>query len=495
MLEAKNITKRFTGVTALDSVQLHLQSGKVTCIIGENGAGKSTLMKILSGVYTDYEGELIMDGERVKFKNTREAQNTGISIIHQELNLLPYLSVAENIFLGRELKNRFGLLDEAEMYRKSKELLAKVQLNVDPKTKVENLKVGEQQLLEIAKVLLIDTKVIIMDEPTSAITDAEANTLFEIIEELTEEGKAIAYISHKMNEIFTIADDYVVLRDGQFIGSGAIHEVTEDQLIHMMAGREVKFSRHNIHNTKKTNATILEVNELKIPGYNTQEGISFELKKGEVLGIFGLMGAGRTELLETIFGLHPNSFSGTLKIDGKLERFKSPKEAIIAGLALVTEDRKRDGIIPDLNVRKNVSITALDQLCRLGIIEQKKEEALATKYIDNLKIKTDSDQQLIKTLSGGNQQKVILGKWLATNPKILILDEPTRGIDVNAKSEIHKLINELTSQGMSILFVSSEIPEILAVSHRILVLSEGRLTGSFSIDKANENNILKAAIA
>lgn len=495
MLEAKNITKRFAGVTALNGVQLHLQAGKVTSIIGENGAGKSTLMKILSGVHTDYEGELVMNGEIVKFKNTRDAQDTGIAIIHQELNLLPYLSVAENIFLGRELKNAFGMLDEAAMNRKTAELLAKVQLDVDPKTKVEKLKVGEQQLLEIAKALLLDTKVLIMDEPTSAITDTEANILFGIMEELTKEGKAIAYISHKMNEIFTICDDYVVLRDGQFIGAGPIAEVTEDQLIQMMAGREVKLHRHNTHITENTNANLLEVDNLKIPEYDTPEGISFELKKGEVLGIFGLMGAGRTELLETIFGLHPKAFSGSLKVDGHPEKFKSPRQAIKAGLALVTEDRKRDGIVPDLNVRKNVGITALEQLCNLGVLQQNKEKALAEKYIDELKIKTDSDQQLIKTLSGGNQQKVILGKWLATNPKILILDEPTRGIDVNAKSEIHKLINELATQGMGVIMVSSEIPEILAVSHRVLVLSEGRLTGNFSINDANEKNILKAAIA
>lgn len=495
MLVAQNITKRFSGVTALNGVNLELKPGQVTGIIGENGAGKSTLMKILSGVYTDYEGELLLHGNKVEFQNTREALDSGITIIHQELNLMPYLSVAENIFLGRELKNTFGILDKAQMYQQTEMLLAKVQLNIDPKTKVENLKVGEQQLLEIVKALLLDTKVLIMDEPTSAISDTEANILFGIINELTKEGKAIAYISHKMNEIFTICDNYVVLRDGQFIGSGPILEVSEDQLIQMMAGRQVKLHRHNTHVTKNTNANLMEVSNLKIPEFDTAEGVSFELKKGEVLGIFGLMGAGRTELLETLFGLHPRAFSGSVKVNGETQRFKSPTQAIKAGLALVTEDRKRDGIVPDLNVRKNIGLTALDLLCKMGIIQKKREKALAEKYIGELKIKTDSDQQLIKTLSGGNQQKVILGKWLATNPEILILDEPTRGIDVNAKSEIHKLINELASKGMGVIVVSSEMPEILAVSHRVLVLNEGRLTGNFSINDANEQNILKAAIA
>ncbi|MBC6998041.1 sugar ABC transporter ATP-binding protein [Cytophaga sp. FL35] len=495
MLEAKNITKRFTGITALNEVQLHLKAGRVTGIIGENGAGKSTLMKILSGVHTDYEGELMINGKTVKFKNTRDAQDKGIAIIHQELNLFPYLSVTENIFLGRELKNKLGILDDTQMKRKAKELLAKVKLEVDPKTKVENLKVGEQQLLEIAKALLLDTKVLIMDEPTSAITDTEANILFGIIEELKKEGTAIAYISHKMNEIFTICDDYVVLRDGEFIGEGPITEVSENELIQMMAGREVKLHRHNTHIPKNTNANLLEVDNLKIPRYDTPEGISFALKKGEILGVFGLMGAGRTELLETLFGLHPKAVMGNLIIDGQKQRFNSPQKAIKAGLALVTEDRKRDGIVPDLNVRKNISITVLEQLCKLGVLQENKEKTVSKKYIDELKIKTESDQQLIKTLSGGNQQKVILGKWLGTNPKVLLLDEPTRGIDVNAKSEIHKLINELAAQGMGVIMVSSELPEILAVSHRILVLSEGRLTGNFSIDKANDKNILKAAIA
>ncbi|AYN68400.1 sugar ABC transporter ATP-binding protein [Euzebyella marina] len=495
MLIAKNITKRFSGVTALQEVRLELNAGHVTSIIGENGAGKSTLMKILSGVYTDYEGELLMNGEAVSFKNTREAQNAGIAIIHQELNLLPYLSVAENIFLGRELKNEFGILDKKEMYIRSALLLDKVKLKIDPNTRVEKLKVGERQLLEIAKALMLDTKVLIMDEPTSAITDSEAKILFDIISELKKEGKAIAYISHKMKEIFSICDDYVVLRDGKFIGSGAISEVDENQLIKMMAGREVELHRHNIHVKKNDDPKILEIYDLKLPTFNVEKGITFDLRRGEVLGVFGLMGAGRTELLETIFGVHTGISQGEIKIDSISKKINSPITAIKEGLALVTEDRKRDGIVPDLSVRKNMGLTVLRQLCNVGVLQIDRERALAEMYIDELKIKTDSDQQLIKNLSGGNQQKVVLAKWLATHPKVLMLDEPTRGIDVHAKSEIHKLIDQLASEGMGIIIVSSEIPEILAVSHRVLVLSEGRITGNFDIDEANEQNILKAAIA
>lgn len=495
MLTAKNITKRFSGVTALDGVNLSLSAGKVTSIIGENGAGKSTLMKILSGVYTSFEGELQMNGETVQFKNTKEAQAAGIAIIHQELNLLPYLTATENIFLGKELKNSFGLLNKKEMVKQAKDLLERVQLDIDPNTKVENLKVGQQQLLEIAKALLLDTKVLIMDEPTSAITENETKILFGIISRLKNEGKAIAYISHKMDEIFEISDDYVVLRDGQFIGAGPIKEISEERLIEMMAGREVALHRHNKEIPGNTEINLLEIENLQIPDFNTSEVISFDLKKGEILGIFGLMGAGRTELLETLFGLHPKQFSGILKIDGEEKKFKSPAQAIKAGLAMVTEDRKREGIIPDLSVRKNTSLAVLERLSNWGVLQNRREKELAEKYIEELKIKTDSDQQLIKTLSGGNQQKVILAKWLATRPKILILDEPTRGIDVNAKSEIHKLMNELASKGLGIIMVSSELPEILAVSHRVLVLSEGRLTGNFSINEANEQNILKAAIA
>lgn len=502
MLSAKNITKKFSGVTALDNVSLDLEAGKVNAIIGENGAGKSTLMKILSGVYTEYEGTIVLDNQLVKFKNTREAQDKGIAIIHQELNLIPHLSIVENIFLGREITNAFGILDKVKMRQNTEGVLQKLRLDVDPNTPIKNLKVGQQQLIEIAKSLLINAKVIIMDEPTSAITGAEVDILFNIIADLKKEGKAIAYISHKLDELFQIADTYTVLRDGKTIESGKMQGVTKDGLVSKMVGRDLVISKKtspvetlhcNVSSTKCAKETVnilLNVKNLNLSKFD--KSLSFSLKKGEILGIFGLMGAGRTELFETLFGLNEPV---KIEIENRPLSIKSPSDAVKAGLALVSEDRKKDGIIPDLSVKKNISLTTLLGLSKNGILSYQKEKVLADKYISDLKIKTSSDAQLIKNLSGGNQQKVILGKWLATNPKILLLDEPTRGIDINAKSEIYKLIQELAASGLGIIMVSSELPEILAVSDRVLVLSEGKLTGDFDINDATEESLLTAAIA
>ncbi|MCB0851498.1 MAG: sugar ABC transporter ATP-binding protein, partial [Bacteroidetes bacterium] len=423
MLSAKNITKKFPGVTALENVNLELSPGKVTAIIGENGAGKSTLMKILSGVHTDYEGIIELENKVVQFKNTREAQEKGVAIIHQELILIPYLNVTENLFLGRELINIFGLLDKGKMRNEALEILKKLQLNIDPDTKVHNLKVGQQQLIEIAKALLIDARVIIMDEPTSAITGAEVEVLFGIIDNLKKEGKAIAYISHKLDELFQIADQYVVLKDGKFAGAGEMPDVNHDQLVAMMVGREIelrKFTKTDL--TSENESILLNITDLQLPQFeypDTETGISFQLKKGEIVGIFGLMGAGRTELLETIFGLYPNQFSGKVIIEEQKQNIKSTADAVKAGLAFVSEDRKGEGIIPELSVKKNISLTILPQLATNGILNVQKEKQLAETYISDLKIKTSSQAQLIKNLSGGNQQEVILAKWLATNPKIL----------------------------------------------------------------------------
>lgn len=490
MLSARHITKRFSGVTALDNVSLDLQSGKVNAIIGENGAGKSTLMKILSGVYTDYEGDIELNNQAVKFSGTRAAQDSGIAIIHQELNLIPYLSVTENIFLGREITNALGLLDKATMRQKTKELLNKLRLDIDPSVSVKELKVGQQQLIEIAKALLLDAQVIIMDEPTSAITGAEVDTLFEIITDLKKEGKAIAYISHKLDELFQIADTYTVLRDGKSIESGNMEGVSKDNLVSKMVGRDLVISKKSAPSV--SNEILLKVENLTLAKFN--HPISFSLKKGETLGIFGIMGAGRTELFEALFGLTPKQTTGDIYIENTKCTIKSPADAVKAGLALVSEDRKKDGIVPELSVRKNISLTTLLGLSINGILSNKKENELSQKYIKELKIKTATDGQLIKTLSGGNQQKAILAKWLATKPKILLLDEPTRGIDINAKAEIYKLIKELADAGLGIIMVSSELPEILAVSDRVLVLSEGKLTGDFGIEEATEEKLLKVAI-
>ncbi len=496
MLSAKNISKSFAGVKALDNVSIELHAGKTCAIIGENGAGKSTLMKILSGVYVDYEGGISVDNQVVRFKNTKDAQTAGIAIIHQELNLIPYLSVTENIFLGNEKVNKLGLLDNDLMQKITIDLLKKLKLEITPNTKIKDLKVGEQQLIEIAKALLIDAKIIIMDEPTSAISGAEVEVLFEIIENLKKEGKAIAYISHKLDEIYRIAENYTVLRDGKLIESGELKKVKKEELVAKMVGRELNIEfriRHDnfLNDELKNNEELLKLKDWKF--INSSFVIHhLSLKKGEILGIFGLMGAGRTELLESIFGLR-KSF-GEIWIEGKKVEIKSTTDALKNGLAMVSEDRKKDGFIPEQSVKKNISLTTLFYLLKNGLLNNKKEDDLAKKYIDELKIKTSSPEQSIKTLSGGNQQKVILAKWLATNPKILLLDEPTRGIDVNAKSEIYKIIKELAQKGLGIIMVSSELTEILAISDRVLVLSEGKLTGEFPINEASEEKIMNAAI-
>ena len=497
MLVAENITKRFTGVTALDQVCLEFLAGQVTAVIGENGAGKSTLMKILSGVYPDYEGQIRFNGEPVRFNSIRDAQACGIAIIHQELNLIPYLSITENVFLGREITTRWGTLDRKTMRHKTRELLEKLKLDIDPDTLVVELKVGQQQVVEIAKALLVESEVIIMDEPTSAISESEVAVLFEIITDLRNENKAIVYISHKLDELFTIADRYVVLRDGKSIESGSMQGIDHDTLIRKMVGREVVSIRRKA-NDQVCNP-LLSVGNLclKHPVRvqdNQLKNISFTVGKGEIVGIFGLMGAGRTELLETLFGLHSKRSSGVVHIDNQQVQFNTPADAIRSGMALVPEDRKKDGLVLGMDVQTNISLTALANIEQTGFLSQKKESALAKKYIADLRIKTPSEKQAAKNLSGGNQQKIVLSKWLATNPKLLMLDEPTRGIDVNAKNEIYKLILQLAEEGMGILVVSSELPEILAISDRILVLCEGSLTAEMAIADASEDSILKAAI-
>ncbi|GAB4030441.1 sugar ABC transporter ATP-binding protein [Spirosoma jeollabukense] len=497
MLVAENITKRFSGVTALDTVCLEFLAGNVTAVIGENGAGKSTLMKILSGVYDDYEGQIRFNGEPVRFNSIRDAQECGIAIIHQELNLIPYLSITENIFLGREITTRWGTLDKKAMRLTSQKLLDKLRLDISPDTLVAELKVGQQQVVEIAKALLVESEVIIMDEPTSAISESEVAVLFDIITDLRRENKAIVYISHKLDELFTIADRYVVLRDGKSIESGSMQGIDHDTLIRKMVGRDITSIRRQL--TNRVHAPLLSVENLclKHPVRvqdNQLKNLSFTVGRGEIVGVFGLMGAGRTELLETLFGLHPKRSSGAVNIDGQSVRFKNPIHSIASGMALVPEDRKKDGLVLGMDVQTNISLTALENIEQTGFLSQNKETTLAKKYIADLRIKTPSEKQTARNLSGGNQQKIVLSKWLATNPKLLMLDEPTRGIDVNAKNEIYKLILQLADEGMGILVVSSELPEILAISDRILVLCEGNLTAEMTVQDASEDSILKAAI-
>lgn len=498
LFEAQGITKKFGGVTALDQVNLKVHTGKVNVVVGENGAGKSTLMKILSGVYSDYEGRLLFNHEEVHFSNPKEAMEKGIAIIHQELNLIPYLTISQNIFLGREIRNAFGILDAKLMRKKTKELLTRLDCDLNPNTLVSELRVGEQQLVEIAKALLEEAQVVIMDEPTSAISDSEVETLFKIIKSLLEENVSILYISHKLDELFVIADRFIGLRDGKMVGTlENVADAKKEDLIRLMVGRDIKhvFQKEQVPFGEEA----LRVDNLSLPRPNMKSSyvfkdISFTLKKGEVLGIFGLMGAGRTELLETIFGLHSKVMSGTVYIENKKVKLKSVGDAIKNGMGLVPEDRKEDGLVLQMEISKNVSMASIGQVVKNGLLSSTAESNLSKKYIETLQIKTPSEKQYSKNLSGGNQQKVVLAKWLATNPKVLFLDEPTRGIDVNAKNEIYHLINALARQGLGIVVVSSELPEIISISDRILVLSDAQISGEFSQKKANEESIMQAAI-
>ncbi|MBC8005940.1 MAG: sugar ABC transporter ATP-binding protein [Verrucomicrobia bacterium] len=498
MLEAKNISKSFSGVKALSNICLKLYPGKVNAIIGENGAGKSTLMKILSGVYTQYEGEIVYDGKPIKFSGTRAAEDAGIAIIHQELNLVPYLTIAENIFLGREIINAFGVLDKKKMNEITKRLLLRLNLYLNPDTKIIVLKVGHQQLVEIAKALHSEASVIIMDEPTSAISDKEVNNLFSIIDQLKNEGKTIAYISHKFKELFTIADHYVVLRDGISVDAGDIKNTTQEFLIQKMTGRDITLQKRTAD--RRGAVELLSVKNVclrhpELKSTNILNNISFNLSQGEILGIYGLMGSGRSELMETIFGLHHKNASGEIAVENSVKKIKSPVHAINAGIALVPEDRKLQGLILNQSINKNISLTILQKLEQWGImLSNTKERELTTGYINRLGIKPSSGANAAQTLSGGNQQKIVIAKWLATNPKILLLDEPTRGIDINAKSEIYKLMKTLAVDGMGIIMVSSELPEILAVSDRVLVMCEGELTANLPIENTTEQEILKYAI-
>jgi ribose transport system ATP-binding protein len=497
ILQAKNISKTFGGIKALNRVSLDIYKGQVNAIVGENGAGKSTLMKILTGIYQEYDGHITLDGLNVAFANPKEAQNNGIAIIHQELNLIPYLSVAENVFLGREFINRFGLIDYKRMYGETKKLLKRLDLHINPRIQVSSLRIGQQQIVEIAHALSLDARIVIMDEPTSAISEHEIKVLFDLIQSLKAQGVAIVYITHKLDELFQIADSVTVLRDGKLVGSGLIEDVTHDDIVRMMVGRDIKdfFIKFNVTKSKE----VLCVRDMCLAhpirqGEYIMDHVSFTVKAGEVLGLFGLMGAGRTELLETIFGLHPKRSSGSIFISGREVQVNSPTEAINFGIGFITEDRKLEGLVSQMTVAASISLASLEQIERFGILNTTLETRLAQDYVKRLRIKTPSVQQVVENLSGGNQQKVIIAKWLATNPRILLLDEPTRGIDVNAKNEIYRLISELTQAGLAIVMVSSELPEIMAIADRIIVLSEGKQTAEFTHSQAREELIMKAAI-
>lgn len=497
VLEAREITKNFPGVLALNKVNLHIYAGKVNAIIGENGAGKSTLMNILSGVYNTYEGDLFLNGTKVIFKSITDARMAGISMIHQELQLVPYLTIAENIFLGREPLTRAGMIDYKRMELNAVEILNRLGFQSDVRQKVSSLRVGQQQIVEIAKALSFDAKVLIMDEPTSALSENETNALFNLIRSLTLKGVAIVYITHKMDELTQLADYVTVFRDGCFISEAEVKSISVDQLVKLMVGRDTKDFFVKREHTKGKTALEVENICLKKMGKRNDyflKDISFDVKTSEVLGIYGLMGAGRTELFEVIFGLHSGNMSGIVRVDGVDVTINSPSDAIKTGIALLPEDRKGDGLILGMNIAENISLASLRKVLKGGLISKTFEYNQADTYREKLNIKSYSSKQQVLKLSGGNQQKVVLSKWLATNPRILLLDEPTRGIDIKAKNEIYKLMDDLAGEGLAIVVVSSELPEIMAVSDRIITICEGKIKGEFVREEFSEEKILKAAL-
>ncbi|ARR51115.1 ribose ABC transporter ATP-binding protein RbsA [Photobacterium damselae subsp. damselae] len=488
ILALEGIEKAFPGVKALDNACLNVYPGRVMALMGENGAGKSTLMKVLTGIYSKDAGEVRYQGSPVHFHGPRHSQEAGISIIHQELNLIPELTIAENIFLGREKTNAFGGIKWAEMYREADALLKRLNVKHSSRQLLGELSLGEQQMVEIAKALSFKSQVIIMDEPTDALTDTETESLFNVINELRSEGCGIVYISHRLKEIFEICDDITVLRDGKFIGECRVADTDEDGLIEMMVGRRLDEQYPRI--AVKHGTTCLEVKNLTGSGIND---VSFTLDRGEILGISGLMGAGRTELMKVIYGALTRE-SGDVILDGKIINPISPQDGLANGIAYISEDRKGDGLILGLSVKENMSICALEQLSNGIKIDQQQEVIAVEDFIRLFNIKTPTRDQIIGNLSGGNQQKVAIAKGLMTKPKVLILDEPTRGVDVGAKKEIYQLINQFKADGMSIILVSSEMPEVLGMSDRILVMHEGRISGEFTPEEANQEKLLACAV-
>ncbi len=495
VLELKNIGRRFPGVVALENVSFNVRSGEFHAVCGENGAGKSTLMKILFGVDTNFDGEFFIRGKKATFTGTRDAEQAGISIIHQELNLVEQLSVAANLFLGRE--RRCGpFLNEKEMCDEATRLLRQLECSIHPLERVSNLRVGDQQLIEIAKALSLNADILIMDEPTSALTENEVERLFRVIESLQARGVTILYISHKMEEVFRLSDRVTVLRDGKHVTTLESRITSPRDITHMMVGREIE----NTHLTENRvpGDLVLEVKNLSLPwpGHARRwrlENISFELRKGEVLGIAGLMGAGRTELLESLFGASDQTILGEILIDGKAVSFAHPADAKAAGIAMVTEDRKRLGLFNQMNVRENITICTLPQSTFNGMISKSKEKLAAKTAIAEVGVKTAGTEAEITGLSGGNQQKCIIARWLKTNPRILLLDDPTRGIDVGAKAELYQVIDKLCRQGLAIILTSSELPELITLSDRILVLCEGRLSGELQRSEFSEHRIMELA--
>jgi ABC-type sugar transport system ATPase subunit len=497
LLEMREISKRFPGVLALDRVSFDVQSGEVHALVGENGAGKSTLMKILGGVYPygTYEGDVIVDGDVRRFEGVHAAEDLGIAVVHQELSLVPEFSIAENIYLGREPK-RFGVIQKEELFSSAQRVLEQLQLKLEPHIPVGYLGIGQQHLVEIAKALSRNARILVLDEPTAALTDAEAEILFGILDRLRQSGAGIVYISHKLPEVFTLSDRITVLRDGRTVSTDATKSLDTHRVIARMVGREVSEIFPNVQHTATDvvfEARGVTVEDPNVPGKRLVDDVSFAVRRGEVLGIAGLVGAGRSELMMGIFGAHPGRKSGEFFVDGKQISINSPSDAIAAGIGFVTEDRKKFGLLIDQTIVINLTLAALKRLSGPVITHPDAETAAGERSMKDLRIKARSVFSVVGTLSGGNQQKVVLAKWLLTDPKVLFLDEPTRGIDVGAKQEIYQQIVRLAVEGLAIVLVSSELPEVLGLSDRVLVLHEGRLTGEFRRDQATAEAVMAAA--
>lgn len=489
ILSMKGITKSFSGVAALKNAALDLKAGEVVALMGENGAGKSTLMKILTGIYSKDSGEIQYMGQEVCFKGPAESEEAGISIVHQELNMMNDLTVAQNLFIGREEMNGF-LIDDKKMNEKARELFKILKIDINPAEKIGNLTVGKQQMVEIAKAISSKAKVIIFDEPTAALTDSEIEELFKVIRDLKKQGTGMVYISHRMDEINVISDRVIVMRDGEYVGTLITKECSKDDIIKLMVGRAIFGEPKTASNVAKDAPVVLKCENLNRG--KAVKDVSFELRKGEILGFSGLMGAGRTEVARLIFGADKKD-SGKIFINGKEVAINTPQDAVAQGIGYLSEDRKRYGLIVDKSVEENTVISSLNDFVKGIFIDKAKSKEVSQKYVESLKTKTPSVSQLVKKLSGGNQQKVVIAKWLVKNSDILIFDEPTRGIDVGAKSEIYALMERLAKEGKSIIMISSELPEVLRMSDRVIVMCEGRITGILDIAEANQEVIMQSA--
>ena len=495
ILELDNISKEFPGVKALSDITLNVERGEILAIVGENGAGKSTMMKILSGVYPygTYGGSFRMNGTEMRFAGIRESEDAGIQIIYQELALCKLLDIADNIFLGNEQRKKTGFINKEEQIKQAKKYLSMVGMDIDPLTPVIQLGIGQQQQVEIAKAISKNAKVLILDEPTAPLTEAESENLFGIIRRLRESGVTCIFITHKLNEVFALADRITVIRDGSVVVTKKKEEFTEDEIIAHMGGREItdRFPKErHVQGEVVVSVRDWTVIDPELPTRKLVDNVSFEIRKGEVLGIAGLMGAGRTELALSLFGCYKGYTKGEISIDGKPVHIKEPRTAIKHGISYVSEDRKRYGLNLGMDILDNMTIASLDKITKCGVINNVQKIKAVDRMVENMKIKTPSNEQIVANLSGGNQQKVVLGKWLLTEPRVLILDEPTRGIDVGAKYEIYKIMNRLVNDGVCVIMISSELPEVLGMSDRVIIMHEGKITAELDNTDLSQEKVM-----